>query len=130
MPKTVLAIDDDPGILSATETILQEKGYETISANNGEEALRILKKKTPHIVILDILMPKESGVKLYQILRTDEALKDVPVVIHSGISRRTFLRSQEALQAFGNNPVPEPDAYLEKPIDPLDLLRTIEDLIG
>lgn len=130
MPKIVLAIDDDPDILSATETILQENGFTPILAQNGDVALHALKKQLPHVVILDILMPQHSGIKLYQILKTDETFKHLPVVIHSGIARRTFLRSQEALAAFGDDPVPEPEGYLEKPVEPEDLINTINKFFG
>ena len=130
MPKIVLAIDDDPDILSATETILQENGFSPILAGNGEEALLVLKKQLPDVVILDILMPKQSGIKMYQVLKTDKAFKHIPVVIHSGIARRTFLRSQEALAAFGDDPVPEPEGYLEKPVEPEDLITTINKFFG
>jgi twitching motility two-component system response regulator PilH len=130
MPKTVLAVDDDPDILSATETVLQEHGYTPLLAQDGEAALRILEKQAPDVVILDILMPKQSGIKIYQMLKTDGPLRHIPVIVHSGIPRRTFLRSQEALIAFGDNPVPEPEAYLEKPIEPEELITAISKLFG
>ncbi len=128
MPKIVLAVDDDADILSATETILQENGYIPLLAQNGEEALHILKKQIPDAVLLDILMPKHGGIKIYRVLKTDETLKHIPVIVHSGIARRTFLRSQEALTAFGDDPVPAPEAYLEKPVEPEELINAINNL--
>ena len=125
MSKTVLVIDDDTNIRSATETILHENGFSPLLARNGDEALLILKKQVPDVVILDILMPKHSGIKLYQYLKTAQAFKQIPVIIHSGIARRTFLRSQEALDAFGGEPVPEPEGYLEKPVEPEELISMI-----
>jgi len=79
---------------------------------------------------LDILMPKESGIKMYHKLKTDPALKNIPVIMLSGVSKRTFLRSQTALSEFGNEAVPEPEAYLEKPVEPEDLAQSLKEILG
>jgi len=130
MAKKILSVDDDPDIVSSVETIIEETGHIALTANNGEEGLAKVREEQPDLVILDVLMPKQSGIKMYRELRTDEALKHIPVIIHSGIAKRTFLRSQEALTEFGDDPVPEPDAYLEKPVEPEEIAEMIKKLIG
>jgi len=130
MAKTILSVDDDPDIVTSVETIIEETGHNAITATNGEEGLAKVRDERPDLVIMDVLMPKQSGIKMYRELKTDEDLKHIPVIIHSGIAKRTFLRSQEALTEFGDDPVPEPAAYLEKPVEPEELAAMITKLIG
>jgi twitching motility two-component system response regulator PilH len=130
MNKRVLCVDDDPDIRLFVVTVLEENGYTPLTAINGEEGLEIIKKERPDLVTLDVLMPRQSGIKMYRELRTDESLKNIPVIILSGIARRTFLRSQEALTEFGSENVPEPEAYLEKPVEPEELAEMIKKVIG
>ena len=99
-------------------------------ATNGEEALTIIKKEKPDLVLLDILMPRQSGIRLYRELKKDKALRDIPVVVVSGIAQRTFLRSQKALTEFGDTEVPEPEVYLEKPVEPDVLAATLKQILG
>jgi len=130
MTKKVLAVDDDPDIVTSVETVIEETGCIPLTAKNGEEGLTKVKEEKPDLVIMDVLMPKQSGIKMYRELKNDETLKNIPVIIYSGIAKRTFLRSQEALTEFGDEPVPEPDAYLEKPVEPEEMTEMIKKLIG
>ena len=75
-------------------------------------------------------MPKQSGIRLYRELKTDKSLKQIPVILLSGIAKKTFLRSQKALTEFGGAEVPEPEVYLEKPVEAEDLADTIRQVIG
>jgi twitching motility two-component system response regulator PilH len=63
-------------------------------------------------------------------LKTDKTLKNIHVIVLSGIAKRTFLRSQKALTDFGGAEVPEPEFYLEKPVEAEDLAKTIKNVIG
>ena len=130
MSKRVLCVDDDPDIRLFVVTVLEENGYTPLTATNGEEGLEMIKKERPDLVTLDVLMPRQSGIKMYRELRTDDSLKNIPVILLSGIARRTFLRSQEALTEFGSENVPEPEAYLEKPVEPEELADMIKKVIG
>jgi CheY-like chemotaxis protein len=130
MSKKVLCVDDDPDIRLFVVTVLEENGYTALTAPNGEEGIKIIREEKPDLVTLDVLMPRQSGIKMYRELKTDDSLKNIPVIMLSGIARRTFLRSQEALTEFGNENVPEPEAYLEKPIEPEELADMIKKIIG
>ncbi len=129
MGKKVLVVDDDPDIVTFVVTVLEENGYTSLTARNGEEGMTRIVAERPDLVILDVLMPKQSGIKMYRELKDDESLKSIPVMVLSGIAKRTFLRSQEALTEFGSQPVPEPEAYIEKPVEPEELVETIKNLI-
>ncbi len=130
MAKKVLVVDDDPDVRLFNTTVLEENGYLPLEAENGEEGLRMIRAEKPDLVILDVLMPRQSGIRLYRELKTNAALKDLKVMILSGIGQKTFLRSQQALTEFGENPVPEPEFYIEKPVDADVLAATIKKAIG
>ncbi len=130
MGKKILVVDDDPDVRMFNSTVVEESGHTPIEAANGEEGLKILKKEKPDLVILDVLMPKQSGIRLYRELKTSKAHKNIPVVMLSGIAKRTFLRSQKALTEFGGEEVPEPEVYLEKPVEAEELAETIQRLLG
>jgi twitching motility two-component system response regulator PilH len=126
MSKKVLIVDDDPDVRLFNSTVVEESGYTPVEAANGEEGLKMLKQESPDLVVLDVLMPKQSGIRLYRILKTEKALKGIPVIILSGVAKRTFLRSQKALTEFGDQPVPEPESYLEKPVEPDELAQELK----
>ena len=130
MGNTVIAVDDEVETREFVSTVLEEHGYTTILAENGEEALELIRKNKPNLVIMDILMPKQSGIKMYRELKKSESLKDVPVIVYSGIPRRTLLRAQAAMSETEGENVPEPDAYLEKPVTPKRLAETIKKTLG
>lgn len=126
MGKKVLVVDDDPDIRLFSVTVLEENGYTPMEATNGEEGMQIISKEKPDLILLDVLMPRESGIRLYRRLQTDAKLKSIPIIIMSGIALKSFLRSQKALTEFGGDPVPEPQTYLEKPVEPEDLAAAIK----
>jgi CheY-like chemotaxis protein len=129
MAKKVLNVEDDPDIRTFVATVLEEHGYIPIMAKDGEEGAKKVKEEKPDLIILDILMPKESGIKMYHELKKDASLKSIPVVMLSGVSKRTFLRSQAALTEFGDETVPEPEAYLEKPVEAEDLAEVLKKIL-
>lgn len=130
MSKKVLVVDDDPDVRLFNTTVVEESGYTPIEAANGEEGLKLVKQESPDLVVLDVLMPKQSGIRLYRELKTDKSLQGIPVIILSGVAQRTFLRSQKALTEFGDKPVPEPESYLEKPVEPEELAQEIKKYLG
>jgi CheY-like chemotaxis protein len=130
MSKKVLIVDDDPDVRLFNSTVVEENGYTPVEASNGEEALQIIKKEAPALVLLDVLMPKQSGIRFYRVLKTEKAFMRIPVIMLSGVAKRTFLRSQKALTEFGDMPVPEPESYLEKPVEADELAKEIKRFIG
>ena len=130
MSKKVLVVDDDPDVRLFSVTVLEENGYTPLEAEDGESGLQMIKAEKPDLVILDVLMPRQSGVRLYRELKTAKALKDVKVIILSGIAKKTFLRSQKALTEFGGAEIPEPEIYLEKPVEPDELAEVIKKVLS
>jgi len=127
--KKILVIDDDPDIRAFNMAVVEENGYIPLSASNGEEGFAIIQKEKPDLVILDVLMPLQSGIRLYYKLKTDDALKDIPVIILSGISKKCFLASEDVLSEFSGKKIPEPAIYLEKPVEPKTLANAIKNIL-
>lgn len=117
MAKKILVVDDEPHVVKYLTTFLQDSGYETCSAANGEEAFVVLKKEKPDLVTLDLQMPNETGTRFYRNMTKDKELKDTPVIVISGIPGRHLA-------------VSKPIAVFEKPIDRDALLATIRQTIG
>ena len=118
MGKRILIVDDEDEVREFVSTVLEENSYVPVIATNGEEAMDMIRHNRPDLVILDILMPKQSGIKMYRELKTTDSFKDIPVVIYSGVAKRTFLRTQAARAEMGGESVPDPEAYIEKPAKP------------
>ncbi len=130
MNKKVLVVDDDADVRSFVVTVLEENEYRPLVAEDGVDGLEKIKQEMPDLVILDVLMPRGSGIRLYHRLKTDDTFKDVPVIMFTGIALRSFLKSQKALEEFKGGEVPEPDIYLEKPVEPEELVKAIQQKIG
>ncbi len=130
MAKKVLNVEDDIDTRTFVSAVIERNGYTPILAKDGEEGMKKIAEEKPDLIILDILMPKQSGIKMYHELKLDPSLKDIPVIMLSAVSKRTFLRSQEALTEFGDETVPEPQAYLEKPVEPEDLAEILKKVLG
>jgi len=121
--KTVLIIDDEPDTLTFFSSLLEDNGYNTLTAEDGEEGLRKLNETTPDLITLDITMPEMSGIKYYRTLRESNAWKSIPIIIITGVSDdlKQFISTRKQ--------VPPPDGYLSKPINESELLGLVKKLI-
>lgn len=130
MAKRVLVVDDEMDVRTFITTLLDSNGYKAVVAENGEQGWQKFQEKKPDLVTLDVMMPKESGIKMYRNIKTDPNFASVPVLIISGLARKTFLHSQKVLDQFKNQSVPEPEGYIEKPPEPEELLGEVKRIIG
>lgn len=130
MSKKVLVVDDDPDVRSFVVTVLEENQYTPLVAQDGVEGLEVIEKERPDLVILDVLMPRGSGIRLYRKLKTNDELNQTPIIMFTGIALRSFLKSQKALAEFKGEEVPRPDIYLEKPVEPEELAAAIKKKLG
>ena len=127
--KKVLVVDDDVDIRKVVSKLVEKSGYLSIEAKNGVEGMGKVREDKPDLIILDILMPKESGIRMYRELKTEEALKDIPVIVLSAIPKKSFFRSQKVLDEFAGESVPEPEAYIEKPEEPQELIALMKKIL-
>ncbi len=117
--KCILAVDDSGIFLRSLKTML-EKDYDIVVANSGEAAISQAKKKSPDLILLDYEMPGWDGKKTFEQIRSDEALKDIPVVFLTAVSDKKHIAAVLALRPAG---------YLLKPIDQQRLFDTIEEAL-
>jgi CheY-like chemotaxis protein len=129
MAKKVLVVDDELDMRIFITTLLETSGYKPLAAEDGIQGLQIARQKKPALIILDIMMPKESGISLYRELKNDPALKDVPIIMLSALSKKTFFHSQRVLDEYRGEKIPEPAAYIEKPPEPEELLEAIRNIL-
>jgi len=128
--KKVLVIDDEPSIVTYLVTVLEDEGHETCSATDAEEALIVAREQRPDLITLDIMMPKRSGIALYQDLKLDSALCDTPVIFVSAFTRANSFRPDSFRRMVPDERVPIPEAYIEKPINVASFLDTVHRLSG
>jgi CheY-like chemotaxis protein len=128
--KKVLLVDDDNDVTTLVSKLVESAGHEAVVAKNGVEGMSKVREDKPDLIILDVLMPKQSGIRMYREVKTDETLKDIPVIMLSAIAPRSFFRSQEVLDEFAGQSVPEPEAYVEKPEEPKELVALIKKILG
>lgn len=117
MAKKILVIDDDPVIVKYIVNVLNDNGYETLTASNGLEGCEVLKKVKPDLITLDLQMHEEWGTNFYRKISKNKEFKDIPVIVISGLAGR-HLSIKNAV------------AYLPKPFDPDKLLGIIKKTIG
>lgn len=118
----LLVVEDIPNVLELLEVTLRFQGYEVLSAKNGQEALDILEKETPALIITDILMPKLDGFALVQQLRNDPKTQGIPVIFLSA----TYVTPEDRKFAMSLGA----SRFIEKPIDTEEFLLTIAELLS
>ncbi len=125
----ILIVDDELNMRIFLSTLFETNGYEPIVAADGEEGMKQARKVKPQLIILDVMMPRLGGIQMYRQLKTDEELKHIPVIMLSAVAKKTFFHSQNLLDRYMGQSVPEPEAYIEKPPEPEDLLGWTEKLL-
>jgi len=127
MPHKILLVDDDPDILDALSMILESKGYQVVTAQDGIEGLATLKAEKPDVMILDLLMPKMDGFAVCKELQDPRwsKYKDVPILILTSVREEASRRRYELETGLEL----DVDDYVEKPVSPDVLLDRVEKLI-
>jgi len=123
MSKKILLVDDEEDVITTLQAMLQSKNYETIIARDGEEALKVLNEGTPDLIILDLMMPRVSGLQVCKKVKSDPEKKDIPVLVLSAIGQ-----SSEKSEEFWKLGL-KSDDFISKPFDPNALLGRIEYLL-
>lgn len=129
MGKKVLVIDDEPEMVAFLCALLEDHGYETITAVDGDEGLSVAKAQRPDVISLDLLMPNKTGIKMYRELRKDEEIKDIPVVMVTGFGKDD-VPSMDFKEWIKQRAIKAPEAYIEKPVNKEELLSAIRSAIG
>ena len=124
--KNILVVEDDLHMRIFISTVLETSGYNATATKDGKEGIQKARETPPDLIILDVMMPEEGGVYMYRQLKADDKLKDIPVVMLSGVESRTFSHSLKMMNIGLEDPLPDPEAYVEKPPKAEELLKIIE----
>ena len=126
VPKVLIADDEQPCIDFVREA-LADVDCEVVSALDGEGALAVAREQLPRVIILDIQMPKLTGFEVFTKLRADEKLASVPVIMLTAVTQRTGLKFSG--KDMGEFMGAEPEAYIDKPIEPIVLRQMVTRLL-
>lgn len=127
--KKVLVIDDEPDILTYITSLLKNNGYIPVTAANGLAGMEKAQAEKPDLITLDLLMPERTGIKLYRELKKNEELKNIPVIMVTGIASQAH-HFADFKKFIYERKIPGPEGYVEKPFDPDELLKKIQEAIG
>ncbi len=149
MPKKVLVVDDDENTRRFLTVALEENGYEAITAEDGDAGYKKLQEVKPDLILLDVMMPKKTGFSLFKQLRRQEEFKDIPVIMLTGVAG--VLEEEEAnaegdtfaspfdsireglkrgIAQMREEGLIRPEMFIDKPIDPEELIRSVQSIIG
>lgn len=121
--KTILLVDDEKDIAELTKLRISAIGYRVLLAFDGEEALEKINTEHPDLILLDVKMPKLDGYQVCKSVKSDEKLKDIPIILFTASSTHILEMSDRAL-ALGAA------SCVKKPFDAKELLGEIKKLIG
>jgi len=127
--KTILIVDDEPNIRKSLKMVLEDAGFQVVTAADGVDALEIIKEKRPDFISLDLIMPRKSGHKLLYELRKDKQLSRIPVLIVTAHAQDD-LGKGDLKDLLDNRIMSGPGTYLEKPVNPLKYVRAIQRTLG
>ena len=117
MAKKILIVEDNDLNMKLFNDLLQAYGYDTLQALDGRNVLKLTKENRPDLILLDIRLPEISGLEVTKMLKTDDDLKDIPVVAVTAFAMKG---DEEQIRKGGC------EGYIEKPISVPTFLATIE----
>ncbi len=97
--KKILLIEDDPFLSSLLRNRLQKEGFEVELVKNGEDVLGALKKSTPHLILLDLILPGKSGFEVMEDIKSDPQIPKIPIVIISNLGQDSDIARGKELGA-------------------------------
>jgi len=122
----ILIVDDDPDLVEAVTMILESKDYDVIAAYGGIEGLEKAKTEEPDLIVLDVMMPDKDGYAVCKELKADPKYGKIPILLLTAVVSKiptTRYTQQMGLET-------EADDYVDKPVEPAELVRRIEVLLG
>ncbi|MCF2147397.1 response regulator [Desmonostoc muscorum LEGE 12446] len=118
---SILVVDDNPDLRTYVSDILRRNGYQVQTSRNGYEGYRIAKEITPSLILTDLMMPLVSGLEMIQMIRSEEKLKGIPIILLTAkVDEETRIEGTEH----------GADAYLAKPFNDRELLAEVRNLLA
>ena len=115
----VLIVDDEPNILMSLEFLMRKENYEVFIARDGAEAIKIIDREVPAIIVLDIMMPNVDGYEVCQYIKNSDELKQIKVVFLTAKSKEEDIKKGYEMGA---------DLYLTKPFSTRHLMKEIKSI--
>ena len=119
--KRILIAEDEPSIVLSLEFLLTEAGYEVFTAVNGADALKLAEQHKPDLLVLDIMLPVVNGFEVCRTVRSNPALRDMPILMLTARGREQEIARGLALGA---------NAYVTKPFGTRELMSKIRELLA
>lgn len=119
--KKILIVDDEPNIVMSLEYTFKKKGFQVFIARDGSEALEILEKNIPDIIVLDVMMPKVDGYQTIKWIKENEKLADTKIIFLSAKNKASDVEKGLQLGA---------DKYMLKPFSVKKLVSEVNELLG
>jgi DNA-binding response OmpR family regulator len=117
----VLVVDDEPNILMSLDFLMRKEGYQVFVARNGKEAIEIVERQAPQVVILDIMMPEVDGYEVCQYIRQEKGLSDSKIIFLSAKNKEADIKKGYEVGA---------DLFLAKPFSTKNLLAKVKELLA
>ncbi len=121
--KLILVVDDDPDLVEAVSMKLEAKSYRVAKAYDGVEAMDKIKEEKPHVVILDVMMPRKNGWEVCEEIKNDDGLKNIAVVLLTAVA--DSVKTTSYTHHDGKTTLA--DDYIPKPIDLDELMEIVND---
>ncbi len=118
----VVVVEDDPEMINLVKLILKKEGFDVTGAMGGREGLEAIHKTTPSLVLLDLMMPDIDGWEVYQAMKADENLKNIPVIIITA-------KAQSIDKVLGLH-IAKVDDYITKPFSPGELITSVRRVLA
>ena len=119
--KKILVVDDEPNIVRSLAYILKKEGYDVATAGDGEQAMDMVRDSKPHLIILDVMMPRKNGYDVCDEVKSDPDLQDIQVMMLTA-------KGEEGGRAIGLSK--GADEYCTKPFSPKLVLNKVKELLG
>jgi len=116
--KTILCVEDEPEMIDLIRLILARKGYNVKGAAGGVEGIRLVKEIHPDLVLLDLMMPDMDGWEVYQQMKAEASLRDIPVIVVTA-------KAQNIDKVLGLH-IAKVDYYIAKPFSPQELIDSVD----
>lgn len=120
MPKTVLICDDEPYILESVSYVVKRAGFNVLTAEDGEEALKIAWEQKPDLIFLDVEMPKKSGYEVCEALKKEEPTREIYIIM---LTARGQVTDEKKGYEVGAN------EYITKPFSPRKLIKRVHEIL-
>ena len=121
MPKEILIVDDEPSIVVPIQFLMEQQGYSVIVAENGHDALDVIYKYIPDLVLLDIMLPGIDGYEVCEIVRLNPKLREIKIIFLTAKGREVEIAKGLALGA---------DAYITKPFSNAELVAKVKTVLN